>query len=80
MPQKPESPKRRLTMNSHTAAYDELLAAQAFKPERHEDEEEDPLPIVYVGPKPRKRKRSTAISVTDPDSPGPPAKQPVASE
>ena len=67
MLQKPKSPKRRLTMNSHAAAYDELLAAQASKQERHEDEEEDPLPIMYVGPKPRKRKRSTATSVPDPE-------------
>ena len=67
MLQKPKSPKRRLTMNSHAAAYDELLAAQASIQERHEDEEEDPLPIMYVGPKPRKRKRSTATSVPDPE-------------
>lgn len=67
MLQKPKSPKRRLTMNSHAAAYDELLAAQASKQERHEDEEEDSLPIMYVGPKPRKRKRSTANSVPDPE-------------
>ena len=67
MLQKPKSPKRRLTMNSHAAAYDELLATQASKQERHEDEEEDPLPIMYVGPKPRKRKRSTATSVPDPE-------------